>query len=85
MADVEGSILIHAAPERVFDFVAYERNEPSYNPRMLLGEQITDGPIGAGTKSRAEITTMGRKVDMVIERTPPCTDGERRPRLRCLT
>jgi hypothetical protein len=30
----------------VFDFVADERNEPRYNPRMLLAEKISSGPRG---------------------------------------
>jgi hypothetical protein len=35
--------------EEVFDFVADERNEPRYNPRMLSAEKTSDGPIGIGT------------------------------------
>jgi hypothetical protein len=33
----------------VFDFVAAERNEPLYNPRLERVELLTAGPIGAGT------------------------------------
>ena len=35
MARVEGEIVINRPVEEVFDFVADERNEPRYNPRML--------------------------------------------------
>lgn len=34
MPSVEGDIIIGRAVDEVFDFVADERNEPSYNPRL---------------------------------------------------
>ena len=52
MARVEGEIIIYRPVEEVFDFVADERNEPRYNPRMLDAEQISEGPIGVGTRFR---------------------------------
>jgi len=67
MVRIEGEILINRPVEEVFDFVADERNEPRYNPRMRRAEQISDGPIGAGTRFRAETVSMGRTVEMVIE------------------
>jgi len=36
---------------------------------MHLAEQITNGPIGVGSRFQAETATMGRTVDMVIEIT----------------
>jgi Polyketide cyclase / dehydrase and lipid transport len=53
----------------VFDFVADERNEPRYKPRLLRAEKTSDGPIGPGTQFRAQTTNMGRAVEMVIEIT----------------
>ena len=53
MARVSGEILINRPVEVVFDYVADQRNEPIYNPRMLQSEKITDGPIGVGTRFRA--------------------------------
>jgi hypothetical protein len=50
MANVNGEILIERPVEEVFDFVADQRNEPIYNPRMQQSEKITDGPIGVGTR-----------------------------------
>jgi Polyketide cyclase / dehydrase and lipid transport len=61
--------------EEVFDFVVDERNESSYNPKMRRAELISDGPIGVGTRFRAETVSMGRPVEMVIEFT-----GYERPR-----
>jgi uncharacterized protein YndB with AHSA1/START domain len=69
MARVEGEMMIQRPVEEVFDFVADERNEPRYNPRMLDVARISDGPIGLGTRFRAELKTMGRTMPMTIEFT----------------
>jgi hypothetical protein len=53
----------------VFDFVADERNEPCYNPRILRVHKLTPGPIGQGTRFRAETTTMGRAAGIAIRYT----------------
>ena len=66
MTHVEGEILIRRSPEDVFNFVADERNEPRYNPRMVSAEMITTGPIGTGTRFRAVMKTIGRP-EMVTE------------------
>ncbi len=75
MVRIEGEILINRPAEEVFDFVADEWNEPRYNSKMRRAELISDGPIGVGTRFRAETTSMGRTVQMVIEFT-----GFERPR-----
>lgn len=75
MARVKGEIIINRPVEEVFDFVADERNEPRYNPRMVVAEQISEGPIGLGTRFRAELETMGRTMPMFVEFT-----GYERPR-----
>jgi carbon monoxide dehydrogenase subunit G len=75
MVRIEGEILINRPTEEVFDFVADERNEPRYNPHMRRAERISDGPVGLGTRFRAEIVSMGRTVEMIIEFT-----GYDRPR-----
>jgi len=49
MVRIHGETVIGRPIEVVFDFVADERNEPRYNPRMVRAEKLTDGPIGAGT------------------------------------
>jgi hypothetical protein len=80
--NIAGEIVINRPIDVVFDFVADERNEPRYNPRLRRVEQITPGPIGRGTRFRAETTaTMGRTADMVIE----WTDFERPRRLASST
>ena len=69
MVRIEGEIIINRPVEEVFDFVADERNEPRYNQQMLRAEQISAGPIGLGTRFRAESKSMGRTVEMTIEFT----------------
>lgn len=75
MVHIEGEILIDRPVGEVFDFVADECNEPRFNPQMRRAEKISDGPIGAGTRFRAEMISMGRPVGMEIEFT-----GFERPR-----
>ena len=57
MARIAGEIVIERPAAEVFDFVADERNEPSYNHQMLTVKQLTEGPVGSGTRFRAQ---MGR-------------------------
>ena len=74
MARVEGEITISRPVEEVLDLVADERNETRYNARMVRAEQISEGPIGEGTRFHAELRTMGRTMPMVVELT-----GYKRP------
>lgn len=69
MSHIEGEIVIARPPEAVFDFVADECNEPRFNPKMVRAEKISPGPIGLGTRFRAEVTSRGRPLEMVIEFT----------------
>jgi uncharacterized protein YndB with AHSA1/START domain len=66
---IEGEIVIGRPIDEVFDFVADERNEPTFNPRMLRAEKVTEGPIGTGTRFVATMKSMGRTFDMTIEFT----------------
>src|SRR5664279_5143251 len=69
MVHIHGEIVINRPLEEVFDVVADTSREPRYNPRMHHAEQITNGPVGVGTRFHAETAGMGRPVDMVIEIT----------------
>jgi polyketide cyclase/dehydrase/lipid transport protein len=81
MARVEGEIAIGRPVEEVFDFVADERHEPRYNQRMVRAEQISEGPIGEGTRFHTELRAMGRAMPMVVE----FTGYERPARLASVT
>lgn len=69
MARIEGEIVIDRTAEEVFDFVSDERNEPRYNPQMLSVEKVTDGPIGAGTRFRAQMRSGRGTVPLLLEFT----------------
>jgi polyketide cyclase/dehydrase/lipid transport protein len=69
MAQIEGEILIGRPVEAVFDFVAGQRNEPQYNPRMVRAAKITDGPVGKGTVFQSAARSIGRTAGMRIELT----------------
>jgi hypothetical protein len=66
---VQGDIIVKRSVEDVFDFVADERNEPTYNPQMTRADKLTDGPIGVGTKFHSVMTGVGGVADMTIEFT----------------
>ena len=66
---IEGEIVISRPLDEVFDFVADERNEPTFNPRMLRAEKVTEGPIGIGTRFLATMKSMRRTFDITIEFT----------------
>jgi uncharacterized protein YndB with AHSA1/START domain len=69
MAHIQGEVLIRRPAAEVFDFVADERNEPTYNRDMLGSEKVTDGPIGLGTRFRATMRSRRRPLRMDIEYT----------------
>ena len=67
MARIEGELVINRPIDEVFDFVADERNEPRYNRHIRRAEKLSPGPIGRGTRFRAEAVTRGRIVGITIE------------------
>lgn len=77
---VQGELVIGRPVEDVFDFAADERNEPRYNRRMVRAEKLTPGPIGVGTRFRADMKAIPRPTEMTTELT-----GFERPRSLTLT
>lgn len=69
MVKIHGSTVIARPVEDVFDFVADERNEPTYNRHMLRADKLTPGPIGNGTRWSATVESRGRPLDLEIEVT----------------
>lgn len=69
MTRIAGEVLIDRPVEDVFDFVADERNEPSYNRDMLRCELLTAGPVGPGSRFAAVHRGRRRPVQMVVEVT----------------
>jgi uncharacterized protein YndB with AHSA1/START domain len=69
MAHIEGEVLIRRPVEEVFDFVADERTEPTYNADMIRSEKVTEGPIGVGTRFRATVRGRPRPMRMDVQYT----------------
>ena len=69
MPHVVGEIVINRPVEQVFDFVADERNEPRFNPKMLTVEKVTPGPVGKGTRFRTQVKARQRTAGMSVEFT----------------
>ena len=69
MSRVRGSLEIARPVEVVFDVVADQRNEPSYNPTMTAATKVTDGPIGVGTRFEATVMSRGTPRPVTIEYT----------------
>ena len=67
MTHVRGHLDIAAPVETVFDVVADQTNEPTYNPGMVSSEMVTPGPLGEGSRFRAVARSAGREVPMTIE------------------
>jgi hypothetical protein len=67
MTRIRGEVTIEAPVEDVFDLVADERNEPSYNPRIAHAEKVGDGPVGPGTTFVVEPRGVGRRGRMTVE------------------
>jgi hypothetical protein len=56
---VHGALDIACPVDVVFDVVADQRNEPSYNPAMTESAKVTPGPIGVGTRFEATVVARG--------------------------
>jgi Polyketide cyclase / dehydrase and lipid transport len=69
MVRIDGEIVIGRPVDEVFDFVADERNEPSYNHQMTAVELVTEEPIGPGSRFQAELRMGGRPIDLTVEFT----------------
>jgi uncharacterized protein YndB with AHSA1/START domain len=69
MARIEGEIVIARPVEEVFDFVADQRHEPRFNSRMRSSQLLTPEPIGCGSRFQAEMSMLGRPVDLTVEFT----------------
>ena len=70
---------IERPPEKVWQFVVVDhlRNHPRWDPKMSL-EQVTDGPIGPGTRITRRHTRAGAPIEgtmEVLEFDPPHAFG----------
>jgi carbon monoxide dehydrogenase subunit G len=54
-------------PEEVFDFLTRTENIPVWDSSVIRAEQVGEGPVGLGTRSRGTSKIMGRHFDWVTE------------------
>ncbi|MFG1785137.1 SRPBCC family protein [Rhodococcus oryzae] len=69
MPVLEQSVLIARPASEVWDFLADPANWPSWESSMLEMEQVTDGPLGLGTRWRGVTRVLGKQIDWVAEFT----------------
>ncbi|MDN4645511.1 SRPBCC family protein [Arthrobacter sp. PsM3] len=69
MTSIQGEIVIGRPLSEVFDFVADERNEPRYNPRILHVEKVTGGSMRNGTQFKVTTKSRGRPLTMLLKTT----------------
>lgn len=69
MSTIRGKIFIARPAETVFDFVADQRNEPRFNPRMTSVAMTTPEPLGEGSRFAGSVRSGGRDLDIAIEFT----------------
>ena len=67
MAYISGEVMIDAPVAEVFDLVADERNEPTYNPRIASVQKVSEGPVGKGARFTAQPNGMGSRGTMMLE------------------
>lgn len=78
---IHGELTISRPADVVFDVVADQRHEPSFNSGMRSVVMTTPEPVGQGSRFVATTMTRGRLAQMTIE----FTEWERPSRLASLT
>ena len=69
MRRVEVSVRIGRAVDDVYAYVTTVDAMPEWRGDVSEAEQLTDGPIGVGTRIRASGKVLGRPVGVVVEVT----------------
>ena len=54
-------------PEDVFDYCSDLRSELQWNPKVKYVEKLTDGPVGVGTRYRAQWSNSGPTTVEVVQ------------------
>lgn len=69
MAVIEESVYIARPQQEVFDFLTKSENIPIWDSSVIRAEQVGDGPVETGTRSKGTSKIMGRHFDWVTETT----------------
>ena len=59
--------VIRRPPEDVFDYCSDLRTELQWNPKAKYVEKLTDGPVGVGTRYRAQWSNSGPATVEVVQ------------------
>jgi len=57
---VERTVTIQRPIEEVFEYLATPENDPTWAPAIRSHERSSPGPIGVGTRTRMELSLLGR-------------------------
>jgi uncharacterized protein YndB with AHSA1/START domain len=71
MIEAHGGTEIEAPIERVFDYVADARNEPTWLPGAQKVEKVTDGDVGLGTRFEGVYARAGKVSLEIVAFEPP--------------
>lgn len=69
MFEFEHSVLINRPPEDVFAFVLDPSNDPLWQTSVVESRQVTDGPVGVGTRFTEVRHFLGRRMETTVEVT----------------
>jgi uncharacterized membrane protein len=75
MPVVDESIVINRSRSEVFAFATDPENVPLYNSNMISFEQLTEGPVGKGTRNHGMVRVVGKTIEWTTEVTEFEQDG----------
>ena len=69
MPVIEESVVIDRGRSEVFAFATDPVNVPLFNSNMVSFEQLTEGPVGKGTRNHGMVRVAGRTIEWTTEVT----------------
>lgn len=69
MPVIDESIVIDRGRSEVFAFATDPENVPLFNSNMISFEQMTEGPVGQGTRNHGMVRVAGRTIEWTTEVT----------------
>lgn len=67
MARYRRSVIVEAAPEDVFAYMAAFENVAEWDPGVVEAERLDAGPLGAGSRFRVVASFLGSRAELVYE------------------
>src|SRR3972149_6019287 len=69
MPIINESIVINRRRSDVFAFATDPENVPLYSSNLMSFEQLTEGPVGKGTRNHGKVRVVGRTLEWTTEVT----------------